>query len=290
MPDLNQHQSALRSRVLVVGEQGTGKTTLLASLVRDLGQELFILDYDDGLDNLRQVLDPKYYDKIHYETLRDSITWSGTGIPMVKGKPEAFIKTTALMRNWTDSETGESYGPVESWGPERTLVIDSGTFMGKAAMHYTKWINKRNGKQTVLKDWGNAMDREMSILEMLTGDGVKCNVVIMYHLKHLRVAKYEGESHEDRDEKEKEEILTYEMFPSALGQNSPKNLGAMFNVVVQAKRKGKGPGTRYVLSTVPDKQVAVKVPLSEKMRKNLGNELPNDTGLAEVFRAIQSSS
>lgn len=289
MANLTQHQSAKRSRVLVVGEQGSGKSTLLAALVRDLGQELFVLDYDDGLDNLRSTLPSELHHKVHFETLRDSITWSGDGIPMVKGKPTAFIRTTALLRSWKDSETGEDFGPVETWGPERTLVIDSGTFMGKAAMNYTKWINKRNGKQTVLKDWGNAMDREMSVLEMLTGDGVKCNVVIIYHLKHLRVSKYEGERAEEREDKEKEEILTYEMFPSALGQTAPKNLGAMFNVVVQAKRKGHGAGTRYVVSTVPDKNVSVKVPLSESMRKSLPAELSNSSGLADIFRAIQSS-
>lgn len=284
MATLDQHQSALRSKVLVVGEQGTGKSTLVKSLV-EAGQELFILDFDDGLDYLRASLDPKYFNKVHYVTLKDDITWSGTNTPMLKGAPKAFPTAIKMIKQWKEGD--EDYGPVSSWGPERTLVIDSGTHMGQAAMNYTMYINRRNGMDKRQKDWGNAMDRQMGLIQQLTGVDYKCNVVVMFHLKRLRVGKYDEDTTDAKEEKEKEEILSFLRYPSALGQSLPPEIGSYFNCVVQAKRKGYGAGTKYVLATEPDKDVQVKVPASPTVKKTLGREIPSDEGLAKLFKALQ---
>lgn len=285
MATLDQHQSAKRSKVMVVGEQGSGKSTLLKSLV-EAGQELFILDFDDGLDNLRATLDPKYYNKVHYVTLKDDITWTGDNIPMIKGAPKAFPGAIKMIKRWKEGD--EDYGPVSSWGPDRTLVIDSGTHMGQAAMNYTMYINKRNGKQKRQKDWGNAMDRQMGLLQQLTGVDFTCNVVVMFHLKRLRVGKFDEEPQDDKETKEKEEILSYLRYPSALGQSLPPEVGSWFNVVVQAKRKGHGPGAKYVLAVTPDPDVQVKVPASSAVKKALGREISNDEGLAKLFSVLQN--
>lgn len=243
------------------------------------------MDFDDGLDYLRATLDPKYFKKVHYVTLKDDVTWTKNNRPMIKGAPKAFPTAIKMIKRW--KEDGEDYGPVSSWGPDRTLVIDSGTHMGNAAMNYTMYINRRNGKPKRQKDWGDAIERQLGLIQQLTGVDYGCNIVVNFHLKHLRVSKFDEDTADTKDEKEKEEVMTYMQYPMALGQGLPKDIGSYFNVVVQAKRKGHGAGTKYVLATEPDKDVQVKVPASPTVKKALGREIKNDDGLAKLFAVLQ---
>src|SRR4051812_44359341 len=79
MPPLANHQSAKTTKLLLMGDSGTGKTGALASLA-DAGFNLRILDFDNGIDALFNYLtDPKSkYSKessarVHYRTLTEQM-------------------------------------------------------------------------------------------------------------------------------------------------------------------------------------------------------------------------
>jgi len=278
MGKLSNHQSRRRTKILMVGEQGTGKTSAYASLA-NAGYRLFIIDTDDGLDNLVNLVDKDKRDNVNFVTITDDVEFDPKGRPMCRN-PKGWSRIIKLLNKWTDPETGEDFGPIAEMGTNDVVIVDSLTRLGGLAMNQTLKVNKRIGKPKRRNDWGDAIEREEALIAKLTGDKVKCNVVLTAHLKRLRVAKRENET---RDE-EKDEILTFERYPSALGQQLPPNVGSYFNVVVQAKAKGTGKNRRYVIRTQPDRDVSVKVPSKPD---SLDLELPNETALVEIFKTLQ---
>jgi GTPase SAR1 family protein len=275
MPTLRNHQSRQRSKIMIVGDNGGGKSSALAGLLRE-GYEVFVQDFDDGLDPLPNILadEPEALDRLHYETLKDTVKFSG-GNPTVK-EPKAFSQSMKLLNKWVDSETGEDFGSIEDWGSDRVLVIDSMTFQGKAALNFTMWKNNRLGKPKRINDWGDAIERQQTVLDLITDDNIKCNVVVIAHLAHLN---QQGED----DEEESVVHTSEKRYPTALGKKLPPHVGSYFNTVVQAKVKGAGASQRRVISTVPDPDVDVKVPVV----KGLDKELPVDKALPKLFAQLQ---
>jgi hypothetical protein len=275
MASLDNHQSRERSKLMLVGDNGSGKSAALAALAKE-GYELFIQDFDDGLDVIAQILadDPEAQKRVHYETLKDSIKFKG-GNPTVK-EPKAFSQSMKLLNKWVDSETGEDFGSIEDWGPERCLVVDSATFQGKAALNFTLWKNNRLEKPKRIQDWGDAIERQETMFALVTDDAIKCNVIVIAHLAHLNQSG-------DDDDEESVAQTTEKRYPTVLGKKLPPHVGSYFNTVVQAKVKGGGSATRRVISTVPDPDVDVKVPVI----KGLDKELPVDTALPKLFKQLQ---
>lgn len=58
MASIKEHTSADVTKLLLVGDSGSGKTAALASLA-NAGKNLRILDYDDGLSILPDLLTPE---------------------------------------------------------------------------------------------------------------------------------------------------------------------------------------------------------------------------------------
>src|SRR5690606_9246861 len=109
------HKSKKVQRILLVGDPGSGKSSAIGSMLEH-GQKLFIADFDDNLDPIRNFVDPKYHDNLHYETLVDRVRFHPeTGYPFVPGKPKAFSRFIKLTDRWVDSESGQDFGPPEEW-------------------------------------------------------------------------------------------------------------------------------------------------------------------------------
>src|SRR4051794_20704408 len=128
MPNLKDHQSSNFTKLLLIGDSGSGKTGALTSLVAS-GYKLRIWDFDNGLDPLVQHVRRSAVDKlgnIEYNTLRDRKKSSPIG-PVIDGPPKAFINSLQLFDKWSDGSK-----PSE-WGKDYIAVIDSLTFMGDAA-------------------------------------------------------------------------------------------------------------------------------------------------------------
>ena len=74
MPTLDQHQSNDLTKMIILGDPGSGKTGGLCSLVK-AGYKLAIIDFDNGLDSLVQYIKHECPDKIknvHYVTFETS--------------------------------------------------------------------------------------------------------------------------------------------------------------------------------------------------------------------------
>ena len=277
MATLTQHQSQDRSKLMIVGDNGTGKTSLLASLAR-AGYRLFIQDFDDGLDIMAMLLqdEPEALERVHYVTLKDRFKFKN-GSPIVS-EPKAFSQSMKLLNKWVDPDTGEDFGSVEDWGPNDVLVVDSATFQGKAALNYTLWKNGRLEKPKRIQDWGDAIERQETMFALVTDDAIKCNVVVMAHL-----AQQSNDKDEDDEEQGTTVQGTTKRYPTVLGKKLPPQVGSYFNTVVQTKSKGAGTKTRRVIQTTPDPDVDVKVPVIS----GLPNELPVADGLPKLFNMLQ---
>ena len=101
MPTLDQHQSNEHTKMLIEGDPGSGKTGALTSLVK-AGYKLRILDYDNGLEVLKQFILRDCHDKINsveYRTLRDKRKASPEG-PIIDGIPRAFVDCIKMLDRW----------------------------------------------------------------------------------------------------------------------------------------------------------------------------------------------
>ena len=90
MASIKNHQSTDVTKLLLVGDSGSGKTASLAQLA-NAGYNLRILDYDDGLAILPEFLNPDAVNNVSYVTLKDPI-----------GKADSFRRGVNLISNWKD--------------------------------------------------------------------------------------------------------------------------------------------------------------------------------------------
>ena len=111
MASIKNHTSVDVTKLLLVGDSGSGKTASLATLA-NAGYKLRILDFDNGLDILPEFLTETGVNNVSYVTLKD---------PM--GRAEAFRKGATLISNWKDED--EEYGPVSKWPNKDVLVIEA---------------------------------------------------------------------------------------------------------------------------------------------------------------------
>lgn len=251
-------------KLLLIGDSGTGKTGALASLA-NAGYELFILDLDNGTDILNFVVKDEFKKNVHVETLTDTgkMSGSGTSQKIIKLNPQAFPKALALLQRWKDSETGEDFGAVSSWGTSRILVVDSLSFLGMAALDYVLAKNGRGGEQPFQADWGEAMRMLEQTLQIIYSTEIKCHVVMNSHITYQQV---EGSG------------ITKGL-PMGLGSQLPPKIGRYFNMMLMTKSQGQGDSTKRLILTKPAASVEVKCPIL-----NAPKELPIESGLADIYK------
>jgi len=282
MPKGSSHRSKESTRILIVGDPGAGKTCAYGSLLAH-GQRLFVCDFDDNLDPIFKLVPKEFHDNLIYETLVDKVRFDKEGNPTVEGRPTAFAGFVKLVKSWVDSETGEDYGPPESWGPNDWLVIDPLTSFSHAAMWHTLHkagrlgTSMKGGRPRRLKDWGVAIDKVEGAIQMLRS--LPINMIVTAHL--MRLSQDEIEDDEESGGASGKPAAARKLpdnllmrYPATLGQKLPPRIGGYFSVVLQAKRVGKGQAARRVLATVPDDDVDVKVPVPPK---SLPVEVPADS-------------
>src|SRR5215471_588653 len=127
MTSLANHQSNEYTKMLIMGDSGSGKTGALTSLVA-LGYKLRILDYDNGLETLKQFVlkqCPEKINNVEYRTLRDRRVASPLG-PVIQGQPKAFVDGLKMLDRWKYDEV--DFGVPSEWGPDTIFVLDSLSF------------------------------------------------------------------------------------------------------------------------------------------------------------------
>ena len=243
---------------LMVGETGTGKTGALACLL-DAGYKIRVLDFDAGLDPLIGYAKKKgNLANLDYETLRDEFKVSGSYLAVKKAP--SFQRALALLSNWGD------YGPVQSWGSDTILVIDTLGAMSAAAFNMVLQANgvvnpsgQRGGPEQ--SHYGAAMESIERAIDWLTNPYlVPCHAIVNAHW-----------TYQDADSG----IL--KPYPETLGNKLSPKIGRKFNNMFSFSITA---GARSI-KVRKDGMVACKSskPLSKET-------YPIEDGLAAIFKEI----
>lgn len=248
------------TNVLLIGPAGTGKTYSVGTLV-DAGIETFYFGLEPGLeallgywtDNGKQVpanlhwhflppADASFTElqdaavKINMMSLKALADMQDPN----RSKYNQFVKIYTVLNNFEDQRTGEKFGSVDSWTPERAIVIDSLTGLNNASL-----ASIVGGKPVRSQsDWGIAQNQLESLLRKLV-DGCRCHFILLAHV-----------------EREVDAILGgVKIMVSTLGKALAPKIPPMFSDVILTKREG----TKFSWSTA-DPQADTKtrnLPLRE---------------------------
>jgi hypothetical protein len=184
--------------VLLEGPTGTGKTHALGTIA-DSGVELFLLFTESGLETTlgywtdRGSEIPK---NVHWHVLgraKDSFaTMAATAKHINEVTQESlhkmqdpkrashnqFVGLLTALSNFPDDRTGQKFGGVDTWGPDRCLALDSLTGINPLALSLV--VGGKPVKSQA--DWGIAMDQIEKLVRQLT-DGCKCHFVMTAHVE-----------------------------------------------------------------------------------------------------------
>lgn len=190
--------------VLLEGGGGTGKTHAIGTLV-DAGVEVFYQSLESGMEsligywtdlgrpvppNLRwNILDMVQKGTAgssgfeHLITKADQIGSQTQDSlyklqDMTRGQRNHFKNLLGNFANFHDQRTGQKFGSVAHWGPDRALVVDGLTGLGFCAMSLVIG-NKPVRSQT---DWGIAQDSVEGLVQQLC-DGCKCHFILLSHIE-----------------------------------------------------------------------------------------------------------
>ena len=261
MPALNNHQSAQFTKLLLIGEPGSGKTGALASLVL-AGYKLCILDFDNGLDTLAAVIKrtkPELLDTVQFETLRDKYTPGPTG-PIVQGVPHAFTRAQQLLNRWkTDSV---DLGVPAEWGPEVVVVLDSLTFYSDAVYNWANALNPTAKDKRQI--YFTAQQAIESTLALLTGESFRANVIVISHIRYSDMP--DG---------------TKRGYPTSVGSALGPTIPAYFNSTALCQSQA---GGKRSIRTVSTAMIDLKNPKSFEM----GEQLPIESALATFFKTVRT--
>ena len=218
-------------KTLLVGAVGTGKTHSLRTLV-DAGLEVFAIFTEPGMEVVADI--PS--DKLHWRYLSPStVSWDAmldsakklntmsfkslTELPHInRGEHSEFMTLVSALANYTDDRTGKAYGPVDDFGTDKVLWIDSLSGINIMAM------NLLAGSKPVKApgDWGCAMDNLERLVQKLTTD-LRCHVVLTAHL-----------------ERETDELTGGStLMVSTLGKKLAPKIPRFFSDVIHVKRTDK---------------------------------------------------
>lgn len=265
MPNLAQHQSSEFTKLLMIGDSGSGKTGSLASLVC-AGQKLRILDMDNGLDSLANAVKrtcPANLGNVEFRTLRDKRRATDLG-PMLDGVPSAFTNALKMLDRWKYDDI--DLGVPAQWGPDCWLVIDSLTFLADAAFDWRETLTKAQtgGKYDKRMIYYDAQSAVENVLALLTGEAFRTNVIVTAHVRY-----------QDNPDG------TKKGYPTAVGSALGPTIPRYFNSVALCQTAA---GGKRTIQTVATAMIDLKNPASATMAPTL----PIETGLATFVKTLRS--
>lgn len=286
MPSLSEHQSGQTTKLLFLGDSGTGKTGAICSLIID-GYRLGAIDFDNGLDVVVQSLRPgrppynltpeqsaDCFARVKYVTCTDKMRVAG--VNMIPTEANAWKKAIDHLSKFED------WGPVHTWGPKDILLIDSLNFAGRAAMRLIMKLNNRLGQAPYQSDYLEAQRLVDNLLAMLYSDDIKCNVIVNSHIKE--VGRVEDRTDSKGNVVKYTDPNTLKAFAeTGTGKALSPTVGRSFNTILQADLMGTGPATKRIIRTQPNGLLALKSPIP----KGLPATLPIETGLSTFFKAVR---
>jgi len=184
--------------VLVEGPTGTGKTHALATLA-ETGLDTFVLFTESGVETLLGYWTDRGMEippNVHWHVLPRTGQSFATMADVSKkineyaqealhkmqdpdrAKHNQFVGLLRALADFPDDRTGKKFGPVDAWGPDRCLALDSLTGINPIAMSLV--VGGKPVKSQA--DWGIAMDQIEKLIRQLT-DGCKCHFVLTAHVE-----------------------------------------------------------------------------------------------------------
>lgn len=296
MAKLSDHQSSGTTKGMILGDSGSGKSGALVSLAM-AGYNLRVMDWDNGIDILRNLLRPlptdgsapirekaAALDRINYVTLTDRMKVVGGKVQPITAN--AWMKGVNLLSDWKE----DNLGPVTTWGSKDVLVCDSLTFAGKASLRYILSINGRlNAERPFQSDFGEAQTLIENFLGMLYSEDVKCNVLVLSHVRELgkvttiQVTNAKGE---DKAVQVEEPGTQKGYAETGTGRALSPIVGRYFNSVLMTEITGQGTSARRELVTVPTGNIGLKNSAPGLVKPRY----PLATGLAEYFAAVRNEA
>jgi len=268
MPSLEDHQSRDFTKLLVIGDSKTGKTGSLASLAL-AGYKLRILDYDNGLDILRQAIsrvDKSKLANVDYRTLRDKRVWINNE-SVIKGTPTAFANGLKMLDRWKYKKDDKEIdlGVPAEWGPDTICVIDSLTFMSDAAFDHREPLTPRgkSGDYDMRAVYGDSQDAIENMLALLTGETFRTNLIVIAHVNYQD--NMDG---------------TKKGYPVSVGQKLSPKIPTYFNNYVRFTRKGGVPKIETKSSPMFD--------LANAKPFDLDKDFNIEDGMAKIFEALRT--
>ena len=186
------------TNTLLFGASGTGKTYSLRTLA-ETGLETFCLFLEPGLETLIGAYADKedaIPENLHwhyiqprtqgFDQLRSAADSIGkfdlSGLAKMKdikrGQNNPILDLYSVLNDFPDQRTGKKFGPVDSWGNDRVLVIDSLSALTR--MLFEMVIGTKPVKD--MADWGIVQQALMSLLHKLTS-GCICHFVLIAHVE-----------------------------------------------------------------------------------------------------------
>lgn len=188
--------------VCLMGPSGTGKTYSIGTAIdwaEAHGVDVFFLDLENGLEALLGY----YADRnkpipanVHWHRLPSpKASFSelqGTAEKILqynletlskmqdsnKSKYDRFVGLLRAMVDFPDDRTGKKFGPVDSWGSNKMLIVDGLAGINNCAMSLVV-----GGKPVRSQaDWGIAQDQVEKILRQFT-EGCTCHFILLAHVE-----------------------------------------------------------------------------------------------------------
>lgn len=263
MPSLKDHQSNSYTKLLLLGDAKSGKTTSLVSLVA-AGYKLRILDLDNLLDPLKEAIlsrCPELIGNVEFATLRDKRKAGSQG-PIIAGTPTAFVSTVKLIDHWKEGDT--DLGRPTEWANDCILVLDSFSRFCDAAYDFRESIASvgKSGEKDGRAVYGDAQDAVESTLAHLTSASFTCNVIVICHGQYMDLP--DG---------------TKKLFPQGVGQKLSPKIPQYFPVYIRYVNKA---GKRTI-QLESNSLIDLAFPKPDALR-----DLSTDDGLAQIFAALRA--
>lgn len=263
MAAVNEHAQSEFAKILMIGNNGAGKTGSLLSLIR-AGYKIRLLDVDNGSEILKNLLRAQMPERftgeyLDIETHTDSYVQKGNSL-MPQLPLKGFSGAMKVLTDWP------GLGKPSTWGKDTVLVLDSLTMLGKFIMNHVLSMNGRLGGQAQIQDWGQAMDLQENVMAMLYSADFRCHVIVMSHITFVQP---EGE------------VQQYG-YPSALGSKLPPKIGSYFNSTLLVDEEGVGSQKKKVILTKTKGLVKCKTSAPGLVK----DSYPIETGLADYFEAM----
>lgn len=266
--------------VLLMGAAGSGKTSALTTFL-PAGIETFVLCTEPGgSESLVDWTMRKGYDmsRLHWaHAFPASAGWKGienlineislkdyeslakikSGIGKSDTRPAA-MKMLNLLKDFRCERTGQSYGDVTTWGPDRAFCFDSLSGLSDIA-----WALTVGHKPTAHQgEWNIAMNFVSDLLRQIISDR-HCYFVLTAHI-----------------EKELNELTgANQIMVSTLGRKLAPRIPKFFSEVVYVQKR---PGPSFTWSTI-DATVDLKnraLPISDNLKPDFAQVV--DAYLARV--------